>query len=74
MDYMIRMRGLREDNDYSQKFVADYLMVSQSVYSRYEIGDRKIPVESLMKLAKLYDVSMDYLCGLTNSKGTYPQK
>lgn len=74
MDYMIRMRGLREDNDYSQKFVADYLMVSQSVYSRYEIGDRKIPVESLIKLAKLYDVSMDYMCGLTNSKGTYPQK
>ncbi|MEG0411119.1 MAG: helix-turn-helix transcriptional regulator [Erysipelotrichaceae bacterium] len=56
-----RIRGLREDNDMSQKQVAEYLNISQRAYSHYEVGSRAISVDLLMKLADLYKVSLDYL-------------
>lgn len=59
-----RIRDLREDADMSQKKVAGYLGMSQTGYSKYETGENDIPTAVLIKLAKLYDVSVDYLLGL----------
>ena len=63
-----RIRNLREDSDLNQATVADYLSVSQRAYSRYETGERAIPVEALSKLADYYNVSVDYLIGRTDRK------
>lgn len=59
-----RIRDLREDNDLSQQKIADLLNVSQTTYSRYERGVLDIPTDSLIKLAKFYKTSVDYLLGL----------
>lgn len=56
-----RLYELRTDNDMTQQQVADYLMCNRQVYARYERGIREIPVSMLIKLAKLYKVSTDYL-------------
>ena len=64
----LRLRDLREDNDYTQKFIAEYLICDQSLYSKYERGERPVPLEVMVKLADLYNVSLDYLCGRTNKK------
>lgn len=66
----LRIRDLREDQDLKQKQVADYLMCDQSLYSKYERGERPLPLESAIKLAQFYHVSVDYLVGLSNSKST----
>ncbi|MBQ4117321.1 MAG: helix-turn-helix transcriptional regulator [Clostridia bacterium] len=63
----LRIRDLREDNDYTQKYVAKYLVCDQSLYSKYERGERPVPLEIMVKLAKLYDTSIDYLAGLTDN-------
>lgn len=62
-----RIRDLREDHDWKQRQVAEYLHCSQQVYSNYELGQRDIPTDVLIKLAQLYDVSTDFLLGLTNN-------
>ena len=62
-----RIRDLREDRDLRQRQVADYLNCSQQVYSNYELGQRDIPTDVLIKLSELYDVSVDYLLGLTST-------
>jgi len=64
-----RMRALRKYNDYTQKQIADYLHVAQSTYSDYEHGRANIPVDSLVVLAKLYGVTLDYLVGISDEKG-----
>lgn len=61
-----RLKDLREDSDLSQQRVADYLGMKQPQYSRYESGLRDVPTDILIKLAKLYNTSTDYLLGLTN--------
>ena len=61
-----RIRDIREDADMTQKQVADYLHCSQQVYSNYELGQRGIPVEVLIQLARLYQTTTDYLLGLTD--------
>lgn len=63
-----RIRNLREDHDKTQKEVADYLFCDQSLYSKYERGIREVPVGVVIKLAKLYDTSTDYILGLTDEK------
>ena len=63
-----RIRDLREDNDYSQQKIADYLHLNRNVYWRYESGVREIPVWAVIKLAKLYRVTTDYLLGLTDKR------
>lgn len=68
MDYITRIKNLREDSDRTQKEVADYLGTSQTMYARYERGANEMPIRHLISLAKLYHVSLDYLCGLTNFK------
>lgn len=62
-----RIRDLREDNNYKQKEVAAYLHCSQQVYSNYELGQRDIPTDILIRLSELYHVSVDYLLGLTSN-------
>ena len=63
---MYRIRDLREDSDFTQQYVSDYLGMKQSQYSRYERGVRDIPTDVLIKLSKLYNTSTDYILGLTD--------
>ena len=60
-----RIRDLREDNDLKQRQLADFLNCSQQVYSNYELGQRDIPTDILIRLADFYHVSIDYLLGQT---------
>lgn len=62
-----RIRDLREDNDLKQRQLAEYLNCSQQVYSNYELGQRDIPTDVLIKLSEYYQVSVDYLLGLTRN-------
>ncbi len=64
MDYVKRMRDLREDNDKTQKEIADLLGTSQTMYARYERGANEMPIRHLVKLCKYYNVSADYILGL----------
>ena len=66
--YFQRIRDMREDADLSQKKVAEYLGIAQTVYSRYERGFQTIPLEHLIKLADFYHVSLDYLTGRTQKR------
>ncbi len=66
-----RIRDLREDNDKFQKEIAQYLGISQQYYSEYEQGNRTITVEYLIKLAKFYNTSIDYLVELTDEIKPY---
>ena len=70
----LRIRDLREDNDLKQKEIADYLLCDQSLYSKYERGERPLPLEYADKLADYYHVSVDYLLSRTNTKTPYPKK
>lgn len=62
------IRNLREDSDKTQKELADFLNIKQTTYSKYELGKINIPIESFIKLAEFYDVSIDYLVGRTSKK------
>lgn len=61
-----RIKDLREDNDKTQKEVAEYLNMHRSVYCRYESGEREIPTWAVLKLAELYHTSTDYILGRTD--------
>ena len=61
-----RIRDLREDHDLTQKELAKYLNCSQQVYSNYELGQRDIPTDILIKLANFYKVSTDYILGISD--------
>ena len=73
MNYAQRIRTLRNDNDKTQAEIAALLKVGQRTYCDYEQGKTRIPVDSLIKLAKLYNVSMDYICGLSDVRAPFPQ-
>lgn len=62
-----RIRDLREDKDITQKDMAKALNCSQQVYSNYELGQRDIPTDVLIRLAKFHKVSTDYILGLTDT-------
>lgn len=66
--YFRRLRDMREDADLSQKQIATYLGIAQTVYSRYERGFQTIPLEHLISLADYYKVSLDFLTGRTQNK------
>lgn len=68
-----RIRDLREDRDWNQTKVAEYLGVRQTTYSKYELGKVPLPVDLLIKLADLYGVSVDYLLGRTDERTPYPK-
>ena len=67
------IKGLRRDRDLKQKEVAEYLNVSQNTYSQYENGIISLTAEILVKLARFYGTSVDYLLGETNIKEPYPK-
>ena len=62
-----RIRDLREDHDLKQRELAAYLNCSQRAYSNYELGQRDVPSDILIRLADYYHVSVDYILGLTNN-------
>ena len=64
----LRIRELREDNDLTQLQIAKYLHCDQSLYSKYERGEREIPLALIIKLARLYGTSIDYMVGLSDVK------
>lgn len=64
----MRLKDLREDMDIKQREIADYLHIKQNTYSQYENGQRQLPVDILIKLAKYYNVSTDYILGLSKEK------
>lgn len=74
MDYIKRIRDLREDGDFSQSVVASAIHVAQTTYSDYENGKVRIPVECLVELAKFYDVDMNYITGVSSDKKRFPEK
>ena len=74
MQIKLRIRDVREDRDLTQKQIAEYLMCDQSLYSKYERGEREIPLRLLVALARYYHVSLDYLTGLSNVKAPYPDE
>ena len=69
----MRIREIREDKDLTQSDIAKILNVSQVAYSFYEIGKRQLPIELLIKLAKYYNTSTDYLLELTDERKPYPK-
>ena len=68
MYFYQRLRDLREDEDLTQKTIADALKITTQQYSLYERGEREIPFHHAITLAKFYNVSLDYIAGLTNHK------
>ena len=68
-----RIRDLREDRDLNQTQVAKILGMSQTGYSKYETGENDIPTAVLIKLARFYGTSIDYLLGETSTQERYPQ-
>lgn len=70
---MLRIKDIREDKEMKQIDVAQILNVSQTNYSKYELGKINIPIETLKKMAILYGTSIDYLLGLTNETKPYPR-
>ena len=72
MHYTERIRTLREDRDKTQSDIAELLKVGQRTYCDYELGKTRIPVDSLIILAKYYNVSMDYICGISETPKTFP--
>ncbi len=74
MRYNERIREIREDNSMTQQRVADLLHIGQRTYADYESGKTRIPVDSLLILARFYDVSMDYITGASDIRTEYPVK
>ena len=68
-----RIRDLREDHDLNQTQVAKMLGMSQTGYSKYETGENDIPTTVIIKLARFYGTSIDYLLGETDRKQRYPE-
>ena len=66
-----RLQDLREDRDLKQVEIAELLETTQKQYSRWETGEYQIPLDKIVHLAKFYNVSLDYLAGLTNDKRKY---
>ena len=68
-----RLEDLRIDSDKTQADIAEYLGCQREVYRRYEKGTRQIPVDLLIKLSLFYNVSIDYMVGITNTRKPYPK-
>lgn len=69
-----RIRDMRIDKGLTQKDVADVINVKQNTYCQYEIGVLNYPLDVVIKLAQYYNVSVDYLVGLTDQPEPYPRK
>lgn len=69
-----RLRDIREDNDLTQTQIAKVLGISQQYYAEYEGGKREMPMRHFSTLARYYDISLDYLAGLTDIPRTIDGK
>ena len=74
MDTIDRIRSLREDSDTNQSDIAKLLNIGQKTYSDYETRKIRIPLESVIILAKYYNVDMNYICGISDVKKPFPNK
>ena len=63
----------KHDNDLSQTKIASLLFIAQKTYSDYEVGGIRIPIDSLITLARFYNVSMDYISGVSDIKSEFPK-
>lgn len=68
------IRDLREDHDLNQTQVANLLHIGQRTYSDYELGNTRIPLDSIIILAKHYDVDLNYICGVSKIKNRFPKE
>ena len=68
---IMRIKDLREDRDLTQREIAAYLHIKQNTYSQYETGQRQLPIDILIALARYYKTSTDYLLGLTDETKPY---
>ncbi|MBC5687770.1 helix-turn-helix transcriptional regulator [Mediterraneibacter sp. NSJ-55] len=76
-NFLRRLSEIRSpplNSDRTQAQIAEFLGCQREVYRRYEKGTRQIPVDMLIQLSRLYNVSIDYLVGLTNEKKPYPRR
>lgn len=71
---MLKIRDIREDKDLTQKQIGELLNCTQQTYARYESGEIIIDIYNLIKLAKFYNTSVDYLLDLTDEITPYPRK
>lgn len=71
MNYRERIRAVREDNDYTQAEIGAVLNKSQQGYNHIESGRAELKIDDLIKLCQFYDLSADYLIGLTNTPKSY---
>ena len=69
-----RIRNLREDKNLTQADMAKHLNIHQTTYSDYELGYLNIPVQTLDKMACIFETSIDYLVNRTDEKKPYPSK
>lgn len=74
MYYCQVLKDLRESNYYTQDYIARILKVGQRTYCDYEQGKTRIPIDSIIRLAMLYDVDLNYICGISNVKSSFPKK
>ena len=65
-DYCLRMIELRKSHKFTQAYVAEYLKIDRSNYSKYELGKLEPSIYMLIAMSKLYGVSVDYLLGLVD--------
>ena len=72
MNYVQRIRDLREDTDRTQTQIAEFLGTSQTMYARYERGANEMPIRHLIALCQYYQVSADYILGFTDVKKRLP--
>ncbi len=70
----LRFKDLREDRDLTQEEVSKKINVTQAAYSFYETGKRQMDYKTLIKLAKFYNTSLDYMFGLTDEIKPYPKR
>ena len=67
----LRIRDMREEKGITQQQISEYLNCDQSLYSKYERGEREVPLEIMVKLAMLFETSIDYLVRLTDNRQPY---
>ncbi len=67
----MRIRELREDHDYTQKYISMKLNIQQNTYSQYETGKRQLPIDILIQLADIYGTSTDYILRRTDNPKPY---
>lgn len=72
--YYEKIREVREDRGFTQQQIADLLNIGQRTYSDYETGKTRIPLESVIALAKFYDLDLNYLTGISQEKKKFPKR